>query len=137
MSEYGKRGEERPIGSGVVNVVEALRRAAERPRTAYGWVHAGPGMLEQAADRIEKYEAAPAAELRLLREIVAGQGDKLTELGKDRSELAEVVTRLKDAERDLRRRAARTPIPSSALEEGTANGLELAANLLRDLMEAA
>lgn len=45
------------IGSGIkdpVDVVTALRRAAERPRTAQGWVHAGPALLEEAADQLAK-----------------------------------------------------------------------------------
>lgn len=43
-------------GSGVkepVDVITALRRAAKRPRTAQGWVHVGPALLEEAAYQLE------------------------------------------------------------------------------------
>lgn len=47
------------------------------------------------------------------------------------------VAEVANAERELRVRAARTPIPSQLLEEGRADGLEQAANLLRDLIAPA
>lgn len=46
------------------------------------------------------------------------------------------VADLANVEHELRVRAARTPIPSPPLEEGKADGLEQAANLLRDLLAA-
>jgi hypothetical protein len=43
------------VGSGikgVYSVLEALKR--DRPRTAQGYVHVGPALLEEAADLLEK-----------------------------------------------------------------------------------
>lgn len=38
-----------------VDLITALRR--DRPRTAHGYVHVGPAVLEEAADRLERLEA--------------------------------------------------------------------------------
>jgi hypothetical protein len=48
----------------LVSLVEALRRTAKRPRTAQDWIHAGPAMLEEAADQLEKARKQRDEELR-------------------------------------------------------------------------
>ncbi len=42
-------------GGEVVDLITALRR--QRPQTQWGYVHVGPAVLEEAADRIERLTA--------------------------------------------------------------------------------
>jgi len=56
-AEAKRRREDPVVGSGIkdsVDLITALRRAAARPRTVQGYVHAGPAMLQEAADQLEK-----------------------------------------------------------------------------------